>query len=157
MREFANLIDARMYQEAGLPMSSYSSAQVRDSVAWLDEEWQKSGGQEHAIKREVWCTFGTPDGDELQGFVPADTGALANPLVLEQSAAEKLAHTLLDFPDLRPIAMREVLQQPGLYPANTTPRVLAMSVDELGLDIQIAQKHMNALYLQGAELGDSNP
>lgn len=158
VREFANLIDARIYQESGLPMSSYASAQVRDSLAWLDDEWRRLGVhslQEVSDKREVWCTVSVTHGaqsGQIRAFVAHDSGALAKPLVLDRVDAQRVAQSLLDSSQLHHVATRQVFQQPGLYPANTTARVLAMAVDELGLDVEVAQRHINALYLQGADL-----
>lgn len=151
VREFANGIDSVIYKESKLPMSTYASAQVRDCLAWLEEETRRTGADETSGLREIWCTLRTPDGCELQGFVAADQGALAKPLVLDKVDARQLAEDLLDSTELGSPQFRTAVQIPGLYPANTTPRVLAMAVDELGLDIDVVQNHLNALYLQGAE------
>ena len=92
----------------------------------------------------------------MDGFVVADQGALALPAPFEDASAQTLAKALQDHPNLTATGVRSVLQKPGLYPANTTARVLALAIDALGLDVQVAQDHMNALYLQGADTaGDS--
>ena len=153
VREFANCMDPVIYQQTELCMSTYASAQVRDSVAWLDEETRRTGADEASNLREVWCTLRAPDGVEIQAFVAADQGALAKPLVLAMPAALGLADELMSELTLATPQVRTAVQIPGLYPANTTPRVLAMAVDELHLDIDVVQDHLNALYLQGAEPG----
>ncbi len=156
VRDFANAIDKTLYEESGLNMSTYASAQARDAVAWLDDARHGARDPHGADTREVCVTLRTPEGIEMDGFVVADQGALALPAPFEDASAQTLAKALQDHPNLTATGVRSVLQKPGLYPANTTARVLALAIDALGLDVQVAQDHMNALYLQGADTaGDS--
>ncbi|HYW75474.1 MAG TPA: AAA domain-containing protein [Gammaproteobacteria bacterium] len=145
VREFANLVDKRLFQAHGLPLSNYASAQVRDAVGWLHEASRRGPSY------EVRCEIVTDDDDLMTGFVVNGQGAVAPPGYFGRSEAEALTQRLRKDRRLEPVALRTVLQQPGLYPANTTPRVLALGVDELGLDVDTVQANLNALYLQGVE------
>jgi hypothetical protein len=152
VREFANAMDATIYQETKLPMSTYASAQVRDALAWIDETHGKLS-ENGSQTCEIWCSLRTEDGNTLQGFVVPDQGALAKPLVIDTKIAQQYIEDMRKTTTLSNPEFKTVMQIPALYPANTSPRVLSMVVDELGLDIEIAQAHLNALYLQGSEPG----
>lgn len=87
-----------------------------------------------------------PQGQQVEAFVVERTGIADRPIPLDVESARRFLN--MPIGPWRRVPSLGQNQRP--YPRNTTARVLGLAADELGLNPDVAQAHLNALYLDGA-------
>ena len=152
VREFANHADPLMQDAAGLPRDARASAQARDAVAWLADNGPALGEETH---RSIAVDLTDEAGNTYVGFLPGDRSSTARPALYSEGEANAIKDCLEPDQTLNPTGSTFVMQNPGLYPASTTARVLGVAADDLGFAPQKTQDHLNALYLDGTSTEES--
>lgn len=142
VREYSRLWDERHFRTI-LPDQGYIGMAKRDLLACVSI--QTAGPDRwtvHAILED-------DKGGTYQAFVPENQAALSGPKVFDSETATESA-SKQEGQALEFVGQCAATQHPSLYPPSTTPRILALAADQLGMLPWDTQDHLNALYQEGA-------
>lgn len=126
----------------------YASAQKRDLLATVASEERLGGYSVMATLVDL------SSGDEFTAFLASGQDPMATPALLSIEEARATVQSMQSQTDNQDVIEKSidlVLDlQVNSYPANTSPRVLAMAANELGMSPWQAQEHLNAMYLNAS-------
>lgn len=144
VREAARLLDQHTFR-ARMPGAPYVGASTRATLSALAELTDQAEGY------RVDLVLMDEIEQRIQAFISAGRATTDPPLRMSLEEANAAA-ARFDPPSILYETERHHLDQiPGLYPANTTYRMLALAAQELSMRPEHAQFELNALYEQGAD------